>query len=356
MAGFAPMHFYELETHSCRTLRYNTESSGPTLEGPVYQADVREMDWLSIKRPVRLVAAAAPCQPFSLAGKHLAERDGRNLFPEVLRAIRELRPVVVLLENVRGLLRNAFQPYFEYVLRQLECPSIKPKPHELWHKHNERIRRHQCSVAYEPEYHVMWRLLDAADFGVPQIRQRVFIIATRKHMPLYRFPAPSHSQSALLRIQTSGEYWDRHGIPKPRALPGKGDALGPEDGRRPWVTVRDALSGLSEPPTDQREAWANHWLIPGARLYAGHIGSILDWPSKAIKAGVHGVPGGENTLVTDDGDVRYYTLREAARLQTFPDTHYFEGARMHVTRQIGNAVPCRLVAAVARPLHDLANL
>jgi DNA (cytosine-5)-methyltransferase 1 len=97
----------------------------------------------------------------------------------------------------------------------------------------------------------------------------------------------------------------------------------------------------------------NHWLINGARKYAGHAGSILDWPSKTIKAGVHGVPGGENTIVDDSGRFRYYTLREIARLQTFPDAHYFCGARMHITRQIGNAVPCLLAAAVARPLFDL---
>ena len=68
---------------------------------------------------------------------------------------------------------------------------------------------------------------------------------------------------------------------------------------------------------------------------------------------MHGVPGGENTLVEDSGKIRYYTLREIARLQTFPDSHVFCGARMHVTRQIGNAVPCDLAAAIARPLYEV---
>ena len=97
----------------------------------------------------------------------------------------------------------------------------------------------------------------------------------------------------------------------------------------------------------------NHWIIPGAREYLGHSGSTLDWPSKTIKAGVHGVPGGENTILDNDGVFRYYTLREAARIQTFPDQHFFKGARIHVTRQLGNAVPCLLAAKVATPLLSL---
>ena len=125
-----------------------------------------------------------------------------------------------------------------------------------------------------------------------------------------------------------------------------------DESRLPWLTVRDALSDLPSPSRTEETAAMNHWIIPGARSYAGHTGSSLDWPSKTLKAGVHGVPGGENTL-RDDGRFRYYTLREAARLQTFPDAHIFQGARLHVTRQIGNAVPSRLAAAVASPLRKL---
>jgi DNA (cytosine-5)-methyltransferase 1 len=97
----------------------------------------------------------------------------------------------------------------------------------------------------------------------------------------------------------------------------------------------------------------NHWLIPGARTYAGHSGSAMDNPAKTVKAGVHGVPGGENAVVEDDGKVRYFTFRELARLQSFPDKHFFGGARIHVTRQIGNAVPPGLARAVAQPLYQL---
>jgi DNA (cytosine-5)-methyltransferase 1 len=356
-AGFAPTDLYENDRLACETLRHNTISADATLDGKVLEEDVTKTDWRRVTEPVRLLAAGAPCQPFSLGGKHLADRDGRNLFPEVLRAVRALKPQAVLLENVRGLLRHAFQPYFEYVLRQLECPSIGPRSHELWQYHDERIRRHQCSPGYEPEYRVQWRLRDAADYGVPQTRQRVFIIATRADLPAYEFPKPTHSRAALLRSQSTGTYWERHDIPRRKVrINGNGALLLPfehTDDRQPWRTVRDALTGL--PPAAQREEGArmNHWTIVGARRYAGHAGSVFDWPSKTIKAGVHGVPGGENTLVEDSGKIRYYTLREIARIQTFPDAHSFCGARMHVTRQLGNAVPCELAAAVARPLSDL---
>lgn len=81
-------------------------------------------------------------------------------------------------------------------------------------------------------------------------------------------------------------------------------------------------------------------------MYAGHSGSKLDEPSKTIKAGAHGVPGGENMVVLDDGSVRYYTVRESARIQTFPDDYLFSASWTESMRQIGNAVPVKLARAV----------
>jgi len=86
----------------------------------------------------------------------------------------------------------------------------------------------------------------------------------------------------------------------------------------------------------------HHVGIPGARLYKGHSGNPLDWQAKTIKAGVHGVPGGEHVVLLDDGTHRYLTVRECARVQTFPDDWHFKGPRSEASRQIGNAVPVRL--------------
>lgn len=356
-AGFSPALLYEIDKHACDTLRRNKVTVHPPMLDGVREADIRKVDWqevIDLGIPVRLLAGGVPCQPFSLGGKHLADKDGRNLFPEFLAAVRALRPQAVLIENVRGLLRRSFQPYFEYILRRLECPSLAPRTGELWHCHNDRLRRHQIAPGYEPEYLVQWRLHDAADFGIPQNRTRVFIVATRYDLAIpYRFPAPTHSRDALLSSQASGEYWEQRGLPSSRLT--SANPLARQDELIPWVTVRDGLAGLPEPAPNQDDATMNHWLIPGAKTYKGHTGSALDWPSKTIKAGVHGVPGGENTLMNGKGRVRYYTLREAARIQNFPDAHIFEGARIHVTRQVGNAVPASLAKVIAVPLAELLS-
>jgi DNA (cytosine-5)-methyltransferase 1 len=348
-AGFGPFRLYEMDRFACETLRRNTNSPRPTLKGEIEEGDVREINWKNIVRPVRLLAAGAPCQPFSLGGAHHAELDGRNLFPEVLRAIRDLRPQAVFLENVRGLIRPSFRPYFDYILRQLRFPSVRPAHNELWQEHDRRLQGHERANEARPEYVVTWKAVDAADYGVPQRRHRVFIVAMSPDLPKFEFPTETHSKNALIRDQVLGRYWERHGAKRPRSFEDAPES----DGQRPWKTVRDAFSRLPTPAATEKKSRANHWEIPGARIYPGHVGSTLDWPAKTIKAGVHGVPGGENILINDKGEMRYFTLRETARLQTFPNDHFFEGARIHVTRQIGNAVPCHLSTTISRALYEL---
>lgn len=122
----------------------------------------------------------------------------------------------------------------------------------------------------------------------------------------------------------------------------------------PWRTVRDAIADLPEiGPGEQCCQFPNHFLNPGARAYAGHDGSPLDEPAKTLKAGDHGVPGGENTLRLPNGEVRYFSVRECARLQTFPDEWVLEGSWTEAMRQLGNAVPVRLAELVARPLAGM---
>ena len=124
------------------------------------------------------------------------------------------------------------------------------------------------------------------------------------------------------------------------------------EGRAPWLTVRDAISDLPDPEKYPDNDVPNHRHNPGARSYKGHTGSRLDEPSKTLKAGDHGVPGGENMLARVDGTVRYFTVREAARLQTFPDDYVFRGAWTEAMRQLGNAVPVRLAEVVARSVAN----
>jgi DNA (cytosine-5)-methyltransferase 1 len=119
-----------------------------------------------------------------------------------------------------------------------------------------------------------------------------------------------------------------------------------------WRTVRDALEELPEPRSRAARDIPNHRFQSGARPYKGHTGSPLDLPAKTLKAGDHGVPGGENMMVLDDGRVRYFTAREAARIQTFPDGYVFHGSWSETMRQLGNAVPVALARTVSSSVAE----
>jgi DNA (cytosine-5)-methyltransferase 1 len=120
----------------------------------------------------------------------------------------------------------------------------------------------------------------------------------------------------------------------------------------PWRTVRDAIAGLPDAESKAAASVPNHVFQPGARSYPGHTGSPMDLPAKTLKAGDHGVPGGENMMVRDDGSVRYFTVRESARIQTFPDGFRFHGSWTETMRQLGNAVPVLLAQRVASSVAE----
>jgi DNA (cytosine-5)-methyltransferase 1 len=173
----------------------------------------------------------------------------------------------------------------------------------------------------------------------------------------WSFPQETHSFDALLYDQyVDGSYWERHRVPKRERLPlpekfesivASMKGLGLLPTKAPWRTVRDALLGLPEPRVDGAGHALNHRLQAGARAYPGHTGSPLDLPAKTLKAGGHGVPGGENMLVRLDGSVRYFSVRESARLQAFPDSYELHGAWGEAMRQLGNAVPVTLAQTLA---------
>jgi len=361
-AGFTSRGLVEFNRHACATLRLNSDSFKLHTGWPVFETDARSFDYRRLGTNIDLLAAGAPCQPFSLGGKHKGNGDERNMFPEVFRAIRALRPKVVLLENVRGLARQSFRPYFNYVLAQLALPHIPPDTGESWLEHLQRLQRaeHPARASAEHRYDVRWRSLSSADYGVPQNRQRVFIVAFRRDLELlWDFPPGTHSEDRLIFDQhVSGEYWSRNRLePRPpgdrvlnriRRLQNEapnGDA---------WQTLREAIAGLPEPVDGVESPHQTfHRGIPGAKLYKGHTGNDLDKPSKTIKAGDHGNPGGEHIILRDDGSIRYMTVRECARIQAFPDDYLFSGSRSEVMRQIGNAVPVTLATSIATSIHDV---
>lgn len=358
-AGFEHKALFEWDRDSCLNIMFNIERGYPGVrDWTVFQTDVRAVKYDGYAETIQMVAGGPPCQPFSLGGKHQAYNDKRDMFPEAVRAVREVRPQVFIFENVKGLLRKSFSSYFSYILLQLQHPDIVKKSNMTWEQHLALLERHHTSGSKSGlSYNVVFRLLNAADYGVPQSRHRVIIVGFRRDFDAsWTFPAPTHSQDALLYSKwVTGEYWAEHEMKRPAETPLTKHQLSAvrrtvEETDNPllrWRTVRDAIGDLPDPTNTALAAkYNNHIFRDGAKSYAGHSGSKLDEPSKTIKAGAHGVPGGENTVVLDDGTVRYYTVRESARIQTFPDEYLFSASWTESMRQIGNAVPVRLAKVV----------
>jgi DNA (cytosine-5)-methyltransferase 1 len=359
-AGFSPVALVEHDEDSCRTLRENWMRK-MALKLQLFDKDVRNVDFREWQDRIELVSGGPPCQPFSIGGKHLGFRDERDMFPQAVRVVRAVRPKAFIFENVRGLLRKSFAKYFEYILLQLQYPEIVRSQDEIWSDHLSRLEEHHTSgVEKGLRYRVVFQKLNAADFGVPQHRERVAIVGFRWDIKEpWSFPPPTHTQDALEAAKwMTGAYWDEHHIARARR---PRPPLGIE--RRlarivtapiaeRWRTVRDALVGLPDPQAPAASRICNHKFQPGARQYTGHTGSELDSPGKTLKAGDHGVPGGENTVVFPDGSFRYFTVRESARLQTFPDWYVFPSSWTESMRQIGNAVPVTLARVVARSVAE----
>ena len=360
-AGFNHCALIEWDKDSCDNIKANISSGYPLVQHwNVLQSDVRDIDFEQCFSGVQLISGGPPCQPFSLGGKHQAYNDKRDMFPHAVRAVRELRPKAFVFENVKGLLRKSFSSYFNYILLQLRYPSVTARVGMSWQDHMRMLEEYHTSTCDKGlTYNVVFRLLNAADYGVPQIRYRVIIVGFRSDLDAnWSFPEPTHSRDALLQAKwVTGEYWAEHKLSKPTSVPDK-DMRAVEKLRRVpvaqlrWNTVRDALNGLPDPKSDEAYSVPNHEFRGGARPYLGHSGSVLDEPSKTIKAGAHGVPGGENTLSLDDGTLRYYTVRESARIQTFPDEYLFYGSWTESMRQIGNAVPVRLARIVGESISE----
>ena len=362
-AGFEAAVVVERDRYCCDTIRENKERGLEPLVGwPLVQGDVRDVNYHEICDEIDLVSGGPPCQPFSLGGKHKGFLDKRDMFPEAIRAVRELKPRAFLLENVKGLTRPAFANYFEYMRLQLTYPDLMGKSGEAWVDHLVRLERHHTDGrGVNPTYLVVTRILNAADYGVPQRRERIFIVGFRSDLGIeWSFPIPTHSREALLWAQwRSGDYWESMKVKKPNgdtALRAQHSArrLREPPDTKPWQTVRQALADLPDPEYEPRMAsrHLNHGFQAGARSYPGHTGSPHDEPAKTLKAGDHGVPGGENMLRRMDGSLRYFSIRESARLQTFPDDYVFHGTWTESMRQLGNAVPVDLAEVVARSIRD----
>ena len=300
LAGFRHCAFVEFNKWACASLRANFR---PEL---VHETDIRTFDFRTVGS-VDLIAGGPPCQPFSLGGLSRAYNDSRDMFPQAIRAIHELSPRAFLFENVKGLLRKSFSDYFKYIILRLTFPDCEPAAGEPWQEHLSRLAEMDFGAYGGLKYDVRFKLVNAVDYGVPQKRERVFIVGFRSDLNAeWEWP--------VARNETR--------------------------------TIAQTISRLPEPSSPS--AAADHVYIPGAREYPGHSGSDYNAPSKTIKAGAHGVPGGENMIRFPDGSLRYMTVHEAKLIQTFPDDYRICGKWGEALRQIGNAVPVEL----ARQMGD----
>lgn len=327
-AGYRHLAMAEFNKHACKTLREHFAPNLAQSSPLIIEDDVRNVDWTTF-REVDLVAGGPPCQPFSAGGLAAGKTDTRDMWPEAIRAVREMQPQAFLFENVKGLLRPSFASYLDSIV--------------------EGLRRGGHPSGTSHVYEVAVIPVNAADYGAAQKRERVLIAGIRRDVgTLLPFPAPTHSAARLVWDKWVSEtYWKSHGLSLPGTIPRAEAALlasltrsAREPQSRPWQTCRDAFTGLGEP--SDSSSTSGHESRGFGKQYPGHTGSELDAPAKALKAGVHGIPGGENMVILDDGRTRNFTVREASRLQGMPDSFLPTGSWSQAMRQLGNAVPTQL--------------
>jgi DNA (cytosine-5)-methyltransferase 1 len=288
LAGFDHLAALEIDHHACSTLRLNRPGWN------VIEGDIRGFDGTPFRGSADLLAGGVPCPPFSIAGKQLGSDDDRDLFPEALRLTAEIQPRAVMLENVPGFASEKFKDYRTALIA--------------------RFRR----LGYQVE----WRILNACDFGVPQLRPRFLMVALRKEdMQYFRWPDPSIQRRVVGEVLadlisvsgwTGAASWMKraNGI-APTVVGGSKKHGGPDLG-----------------PTRARQQWA-----------------VL---------GVDGIGIGDEPPARDfpaDGNPKL-TLRMVARVQGFPDGWQFAGRKTASYRQIGNAFPPPVAEAVGRAIAN----
>lgn len=282
-AGFEGLAHVEYDRHACETLRLNRP------DWNVVEGDVRDFSAKGFKG-VDLLAGGVPCPPFSKAGKQLGSNDERDLFPEALRLVDECRPKAVMLENVRGFLDAVFTDYRMSLKKDLKAMG----------------------------YEASWHLLNASDFGVPQLRPRVVVVAIRKDLVSNFYPPMPLTDG--IPTKTVGE------------------------------TLVDLMAANGWEGAFQWAANANEiapTLVGGSKK---HGGADLG-PTRARKAwaslGVEGKSLGNEAPPKGFTGVPRLTLRMTARIQGFPDDWQFAGGKTAAYRQVGNAFPPPVAHAVA---------
>lgn len=285
-AGFTHLALLEIDSWACQTLRANRP------QWPVIEGDVRRFS-PRLDKSVDLLAGGVPCPPFSVAGKRLGSTDERDLFPDALRLVAELQPRAVMIENVRGLLSPVFDGYREELMSELN------------------------RLGYSGD----WELLHASHFGVPQLRPRAVLVATRTEAwPHFKWP-------------------DRTTVSPP--------------------TVGEVLhAAMSECGWTGADEWARQasgiapTLVGGSRKHGGpDLG-----PTRAKKQwaalGVNAMKLADHPPAETHPGMPLLTVEMAALLQGFPADWKIAGRKTAAYRQIGNAFPPQVAEAVGHAIRN----
>lgn len=313
-AGLHTVLLNEMDKHACKTLRANRPKWN------VLERDIADMDFTSYANDIDILTGGFPCQAFSYAGNKRGFEDTRGtLFFEFARAIKETKPKIILAENVKGLLTHDKGKTLAVMTRAID------------------------KLGYALAGH---RVLKAMLYQVPQKRERVFLVGLRKDLANhveFNWPSPNKKIMTLRDALKKGELY-------PTDVPASPGQKYPERKREILSQVQQGGYWRDLPDTLQREYMQQSYFLSGGKT---GMARRLAWnePSLTLTC----APAQKQTERCHPNETRPLTVREYARIQTFPDEWQFTGPLAAQYKQIGNAVPVNLAYAVGRALVRLLN-
>ncbi len=287
-AGFSHVALIEYEQAYCDVLKHNRP------EWNVICDDVKHFVGWPYRLQIDLLAGGVPCPPFSVAGKQLGADDERDLFPEMLRLVEEIVPRAVMIENVRGFLDASFESYRADIFAKLDTLG----------------------------YAAQIKLLQAADYGVPQLRPRVVIVGIRKDIQKkFSYPLPDRKQTKTvgetLEDLMSANHW-KHAAD--------------------WVKQANRIA-----PT----------IVGGSKKHGGPDLGPVRARKAWLELGVDGSGVANDAPAEDFEGIPRLTPRMIARIQGFPDDWDFGAKKTSACRMIGNAFPPPMAEAVGKKIREV---
>lgn len=311
-AGLKCIALNEIDKHACDTLR-NNRPNWKVLEG-----DIKNFDFSEYYNKVEVVTGGFPCQAFSYAGKRLGFEDARGtLFYEFARVVKEVNPPICIGENVKGLLSHD----------------------------NGKTLQGMISILDEIGYNVVpVEVLKAINYKVPQKRERLILVGIRKDIQVkYEYPKPHKKVYNLSDALKKGELFNSN-------VPTSNGAKYPESKKNVLDLVPPKGYWRDLPIDIQKEFMGASFYLGGGKTgMARRIG--WDEPCLTLTCS----PAQKQTERCHPDETRPFTVREYARIQTFPDDWQFSGPMAQQYKQIGNAVPVNLGCEIGYSIIQFLN-